>query len=255
MSFGVSGVKERGQVLDLAAAALDLALAAAVDRDPVRARSTRRSSSSSSSEPNRDGFELIALRAISLTSASECSGASQVTRSACGSSTVARLVVEVGVLEVGVGERLGDRAVELGVGVDVDRRAHVHALQVEHPHRREPGDLVDQLGVPVVLGVELELELRVACRAACGSPRSTTCARRRRSRRAGSSRRSEAAGGRARPPPRGRARSGAGRGRAPPTRRPSGGSGARPRTRARAAGEQVELADQLAGLAERGRRR
>ena len=101
---GRRGVKERGQVLDLAAAAFDLALAAAVDRDPVRVAVLVDRRAAPRSEPNREGFELIALRAIFLTSASECSGASQVTRSACGSSTSARLVVEVGILEVGVGE-------------------------------------------------------------------------------------------------------------------------------------------------------
>ena len=79
-----------------------------------------------------------------------------------GSQHLAGLVVDVGVLEVGVGEALGDRAVELRVGVDIHGGAHVHPLQVEHPHRGEPGDLLDQPRVPVVLGVELELELRVA---------------------------------------------------------------------------------------------
>ena len=42
-SFGASAVEERGQMLDLAAARPELELAAAVERDPARSRSGRRS--------------------------------------------------------------------------------------------------------------------------------------------------------------------------------------------------------------------
>ena len=62
-------------------------------------------------------------------SASDSSGASQVTRSVRQHGP--GLVVYVRILEVGVGERRGDLAVELGVGLDVDRGAAVQALEIE----------------------------------------------------------------------------------------------------------------------------
>ena len=53
------------------------------------------------------------------------------------------LVVQIGVLEVGVGEGLGDGAVELGVGLDVDWRAAVKPLQVEDVDARDLRQLRD----------------------------------------------------------------------------------------------------------------
>ena len=53
-------MEERGQVLDLAAADPELALAAAVDPDPL-ALAVLVDGISSCSEPNRDGLELIAV--------------------------------------------------------------------------------------------------------------------------------------------------------------------------------------------------
>ena len=57
-------------------------------------------------------------------SSSECSG---VPGDAIGQRLEQRsgLVVDVGVLEVGLREGLGDLPVELGIGVDVDGRAPV----------------------------------------------------------------------------------------------------------------------------------
>ena len=58
-------------------------------------------------------------------------------------------VGEVGVLEPRVGQRLGDPAVERGVGVDVDRRALVGALEVDRGDRAGLDELLDQLAGPV----------------------------------------------------------------------------------------------------------
>ena len=71
------------------------------------------------------------------------------------------LVVQVGVLEIGRREGLGDGAVELGVGLHVDRGTAVVPLQIEDVDARDLRQLRDQLGVPVVLGVELEAQARV----------------------------------------------------------------------------------------------
>ena len=89
-------------------------------------------------------------------------GASQVMRSSYGRERLARrLVLEVGVLEPGVRERLGDPRVERRVGLDVDGRALVGALEVDRVDGAgldEPGD---QLVVPVGRAVELEAQVRV----------------------------------------------------------------------------------------------
>ena len=70
-----------------------------------------------------------------------------------------RLGVDVRILEVGLGERFGDGSIELRVGLDVDRRAAIVALQVQDVHAGELADLGDQVRIPVVLRVELEPQL------------------------------------------------------------------------------------------------
>ena len=79
-------MEERGQVLDLAAPRAELALAAAVDADPF-ALAVVVDGEQLRSEPKREGLMLITFGGQGgLMSASEWSGASQVTRSASGSS-------------------------------------------------------------------------------------------------------------------------------------------------------------------------
>ena len=69
------------------------------------------------------------------------------------------LVVDVGVLEPGVGEGLDQLRVELGVGLDVDRGAFVEALEVERVDGAGLDQRGDQLVVPVVGRVELEAQV------------------------------------------------------------------------------------------------
>ena len=100
-------------------------------------------------------------------SSTEWIGASQVMRSLNGSSASrASVGLEVGVLEPGVRERLGDPAVEGRVGVGVDRRALVGALEVDRVDRAGLDQALDQGVVPVGRGVELEAQVRVAGEAA-----------------------------------------------------------------------------------------
>ena len=94
-------------------------------------------------------------------SAIEWIGASQVTRSRDRLEQRPGLLVDVGVLEPGLGEGLDQLRVELGVGLDVDRRAFVEALEVERVDRAGLGQRRDQLVVPVVGRVELEAQRRV----------------------------------------------------------------------------------------------
>ena len=95
-------------------------------------------------------------------SPTEWIGASQVMRSRWGSSAAsASGVGQVGILEPGLRERLGDPAVEAGVGVDVDRRALVGALEVDRGDRAGVDELLDQLVRPVRRAVELEAQPRV----------------------------------------------------------------------------------------------
>ena len=89
-------------------------------------------------------------------SATEWIGASQVTRSRDGSRIGLGLVVDVGVLEPGVGEGLDQLRVELRVGVDVDRRALVLALQVERVDGAGLDELRDQLVVQSLVGSSLK---------------------------------------------------------------------------------------------------
>ena len=81
-------------------------------------------------------------------------GASQVIRSWCGGERAARLLgLEVGVLEPGVRERLGDPAVERRVGLDVDDGALVGALEV---------DRVDRAGLPAAASISSSVQSGVA---------------------------------------------------------------------------------------------
>ena len=132
MSLGVSGWKSEAEVLDLAAAGPELPLAAAVDRDPVRvAVLVDGEQLAQRAEPRR--LELIAFGGHSQ----RLDVGDRVDRRVPGDAVGERLeqrpglVVDVGVLELGVGEGLGDLPVELGVGLDVDRGAAVVALEVE----------------------------------------------------------------------------------------------------------------------------
>src|SRR6185312_5063733 len=63
-----------------------------------------------------------------------------------------------GVLDDGVGERLGDRAVQLRIGREIDDRAAVVRLEVDDAHPVELAETPEQPAVPVLLRVELELE-------------------------------------------------------------------------------------------------
>jgi hypothetical protein len=71
-------------------------------------------------------------------------------------------VAEVGVLDPGVGERLGHAPVEVGVGDHVHRRALVVALEVHRVHGPGGRQLGHQLVRPGVGGVELEARAGVA---------------------------------------------------------------------------------------------
>ena len=69
-------------------------------------------------------------------------------------------VLEPRVLDHDVGQLLGDRAVELGIGREVDARAAVVRLQVDDADAVERAQPPQEVAIPVRLGVELELELR-----------------------------------------------------------------------------------------------
>ena len=134
---------------------------------------------------------------------------------------------EVGVLQPRVGEALGHHPVQLGVGLHVDRRAAVEALEVGRVDAAGGGQLVDQLLGPLVGGIELQAGGRVLLehpqRLGRDRPAGGGAWRRRRSPAA------------ARAPPRRPAtsRPGAAPGPARRTRRPSAGSPRRRRCSAR----------------------
>ena len=98
-------------------------------------------------------------------SATEWIGASQVIRSRCG---VQHLVGgghrQVRVLEPRVREGLRDQPVELGIGLHVDRGAPVVALEVDRVDSSRIDQAGDELLVPGVGRVELELEVGVSGR-------------------------------------------------------------------------------------------
>jgi hypothetical protein len=72
-----------------------------------------------------------------------------------------RLVGQRGVLDPGVGQRLRDSAIQVGVGGVVDDRADVVALEVDGVHGARAHELRDELVRPLGSGVELEPEIRV----------------------------------------------------------------------------------------------
>ena len=74
---------------------------------------------------------------------------------------LAAAVLEPRILDHDVRKRRDHRAVELGVGHEVDRSTPVVGLQVEHAHAIGGGEPRHQCAVPVLVHVELELELRV----------------------------------------------------------------------------------------------
>ena len=94
-------------------------------------------------------------------SASEWTGASKLRRSSAPASASRQSVLEPRVLDDHVGELLHDRAVQLGIGREVDGRAAVVRLQVDDADAVERAQTLQKRPVPVRLGVELELELRL----------------------------------------------------------------------------------------------
>ena len=94
-------------------------------------------------------------------SSTEWIGASQVTRSATGSRIGLVSSFTSGSSSQASGNASISFAVELGVGLDVDRGALVLALQVERVDGARLDQLPDQLVGPVVGRVELEAQGRV----------------------------------------------------------------------------------------------
>ena len=74
---------------------------------------------------------------------------------------VPALTFERRVLEDGLGKQPGRSAVEPRIGLGVDRSAAVVGLEVEHANTVGRGEPLHERPVPVVLGIELELELGV----------------------------------------------------------------------------------------------
>src|SRR5215211_5253577 len=154
------GMEERGQVLDLTAADLELALTAAVDRDPVvRAVLVDGEQLLQRAEPRWlrvNGLPRVRLHIVQRVQIRVPGDAFVVRR-----EDLAGRVVQIRILEIGLRECLGNPPIELRIGLDVHRRPPVEPLEVQHLHRRELPDLRNQLRRPVVLRVELELERRV----------------------------------------------------------------------------------------------
>ena len=71
---------------------------------------------------------------------------------------LAQAVLEPRVLDHDVGKLLDDRAIELGVRREVDDRAAVVRLQIDDADAVELAQALQQLAIPVLLRVELELE-------------------------------------------------------------------------------------------------
>ena len=151
------GVEDRGQVLDLAAAGAELPLAAAVGADPVLvAVVVGREELVQRAEPRRLDVDHLRRPWLRLDVGDRVDR--RVPGDAVGDRVEDRpgLVVHVRVLEPGVREGFDQLAVELGIGVDVDRGALVLPLQVERVDSARLDELPDQLVAPVVGGIELE---------------------------------------------------------------------------------------------------
>ena len=120
--------------------------------------------SSSCQLPIRDGLTLMVSgrTASASMSAMLWIGASQVIRRWYGLQGGGRLGhAEVGVLEPGLGQRLGDAPVELRIGRRVDRRAGVGALEVDGVDRAGVAQRLEERVVPGGRGVQLEAQERV----------------------------------------------------------------------------------------------
>ena len=63
---------------------------------------------------------------------------------------------QIGVFQVRAGQRLGDAAVEVGVGVRLGQRALVDALEIDHVNQPALCERPKQVIVPGGRGVELE---------------------------------------------------------------------------------------------------
>ena len=156
-------MEDRGQVLDLAAAGAELALAAAVGADPaLLAVVVGGEEVGDRAEPRGLDVDRPRRRPRHRLDVGD-----RVDRRVPGHplrdriQDRPRLVVDVRVLEPGVGEGLDQLRVEHRVGDDVDRGAFVEALEVERVDRAGLDQRRDQLVVPVVEGVELEAQGRV----------------------------------------------------------------------------------------------
>ena len=73
---------------------------------------------------------------------------------------LAQAILEPGILDDGVGQLFHHRAVELRIGREVNARAAVVRLEVDDAHAVELAEPSEQLAVPVLLRIELELEPR-----------------------------------------------------------------------------------------------
>ena len=163
MSLTPAGMEDRGQVLDLPAPDAELGLAAAVDLDPALGAVVV------GGEELLGGAEARGLDVDRARREREVLDVGdRVDRRVPGDAVAVGLehgvglgVGQVRVLEPGVRERLGDAAVERRVGVDVDGRALVGALEVDRGDRAGGRQPVDQVLVPVRGAVELELQPRV----------------------------------------------------------------------------------------------
>src|SRR4051812_8457464 len=156
------GVKQRSEVLDLLTSDTQLALATAVDGDSLAlAILIDREELFQGAEARWLGVDRrrLVLEALHVGQRVK----RRVPRHAVHVRLQDRpgLVVDVGILEIGVGKRLRDGPIELRVGLDVDGRAPVETLQIEDVHRRQLVKLGDQRLVPVIFGVELEPQRRV----------------------------------------------------------------------------------------------
>ena len=157
------GVKEGGEVLELPAARAELELAAAVDGDPVRLavvvgveevleRSEARRLEVECARREREALDVHDRM-------DRCVPRDPVpVRLQHGP----RLVRQGRVLEPRLREGDRDAAVEQRVGVLVDRRAFVRALEVDRVDGLGRDELRDELFVPAARRVELEADPRVA---------------------------------------------------------------------------------------------
>ena len=128
-------MKQRRQILELAAADAEFALTTAIDLDSFAlAVLVDREQLFDRAEPRR-------LRVDRLRRVIEPGDVGERVQVGVPGDAVhvwlehrAGLVVDVGVFQIRPWERRGGSRVKLGVGIDVDRSAPVEALEVEHVH-------------------------------------------------------------------------------------------------------------------------